>query len=327
MTIPMPRRRLIAGSCALLAGVMLPAIAMAQDKYPSKPVRVIVGLTPGGTADTSVRMLTATMQPSFGQTIVVENKPGANFQIAMQAIAQAPADGYTLMHMVSPVLAGQAVQKRFDTFKTLTPVALLGTTDITLVVGAKSPHKTIQDLIAWAKANPGKLTYASPGIGSLEHLALFSFCKRYGIDAVHVPYKGGPEMVQAVGTGEADLSTAAVPLVVQFGPKNLVRALVVLNDKRSPALPDVPSLSEAKLDVAKLVIWGGLAVPVGTPKAVIDQLEKQVLAAADSPELRKQYQGIGLTPTPAGAAVFGQLWKDDWAWISKAATDAKLDTN
>ena len=328
MHTPDPARRAaLSGAAAWLATAALPGLALAQAKYPSKPVRIIVGLPAGGTADSSVRMLAATMLPSLGQTIIVDNKPGANFQIAVHALTQAPADGYTLLHVINAMLSGQAVQKRYDLFKSLVPIAMTGSSDITFVVGAKSPHKTVQDLIAWATAHPGKLTYASPGTGSLEHLALSNLCKRYGIDAVHVPFKGGPEMVQAVGSGEADLSTAAVPLVVQFAPKNLIRALVVLNDKRNAAIPDVPSLPEAKLDLAKLVIWSGLAAPAGTPQPVLELLERQVLAAADNPELRRQYLAMGLAPAPAGAAAFGQVWKDDWAWIAKAASEAKLDTN
>lgn len=326
MSYTLQRRRFMQSTLAGLA-VAGPGLALASDKFPAHSLRVIVGLPPGGTADASMRVLGSTLQSILGQNIVVDNKPGGNFVLAVQALMQAPADGYTLIHVINAMLSGQAVQKRFDMFKSLTPVARIGSTDITLAVGGNSPHKTIHELIAWAKKNPGKMTYASPGIGSLEHLALHTLCQRSGIEAVHVPYKGGPEMAQAVYTGEADLCTNAVPLILQFAPKGMVRALVVLNDKRSSVLPDVPSLKDVGLDIPRVVLWGGLAVRSGTPQPVVDVLEKAVLAAVANPELRQQYTSMGLQPQSAGATAFAQEWKDDWVWISKAVRDAKLENN
>jgi tripartite-type tricarboxylate transporter receptor subunit TctC len=318
------RRQLLAGGAAAVAGLALAPRASAQDKFPTKPIRIVVGLPPGGAADASMRVLGTTMQPLLGQPLVVDNKPGAGFALALSAVAQAPADGYTLLHVVSPMLSNQAVQKRYDMFKQLQPIARVGSSDIAFVVSGKSPHHSMQELIAWGKANPGKLTYASPGVGSLEHLALDALCQRNGISATHVPFKGGPEMVQAVASGEADLSTLAVPLVLQFAPKGMVRPLVVLSDKRNAALPDVPSLKDIRLDVPRVVIWGGLAAPAGTPAAVMAELEKAALAAMENPELRKQYTAMGLDPDAANSATFAKIWSDDWAWISKAATEAKL---
>ena len=320
------RRSLLQTSLALGAAAATGA-AWSQDKYPSRPVKIILGLPPGGVVDNSMRILTNVMAPTFGQPLVIDNKPGAVFALAMQTLAQAPTDGYTLLHVTSAMLSGQAVSKRFDMFKSLVPVAMMGATDITLAVGGKSPHKSAKELIAWGKANPGKMTYASPGIGSLEHLALSNFCKKFGIDAVHVPFKGGPEVVQALATGQADLGTLAVPFIVQFGPKGLVRALVLLNDKRNAAIADVPSLKDEQLDLSRLVIWGGLAAPTGTPQAAIDYMEKQVLAGMQNPELRKQFLAMGLAPAAHGAAEFAKDWKEDWQWISKAASEAKLETN
>lgn len=320
------RRRLLAGvaACGTLGW---PLASRAQDKYPAKAVRIVVGLPAGGVADNSVRLLAATMQPQFGQSLVVENKPGASFQLAMQAVLQAPADGYTLLHVISPMLSAQAVQKRFDVFKSLVPVARLGSTDTTFAVGGKSTFKTIQELITFAKANPGKLSYGSPGIGSLEHIALAGFCKRYGIDAVHVPFKGGPEIVQALATGQIDFGTQAVPLVVQFGPKGLIRALVVLNHQRNAAVPDVPTIKEAGLDISRLTLWGGLAAAAGTPREALEFLEAKALAAAKDPALVKQYQAMGLANEAQGAAAFGQDWKEDWVWIAKSAAENRIEAN
>jgi tripartite-type tricarboxylate transporter receptor subunit TctC len=319
------RRQLLTLGTGALASLAFPGLASAQDKFPSKPIRIVLGLPAGGAGDASMRQLASVLQPLLGQSLVVDNKPGAAFALAVQAVTQAPADGYTLLHVINPMLSTQAVQKRYDMFKSLTPVAKIGAGDIAFVVSGKSPHMSMQDLITWAKAHPGKLTYASPGIGTLEHLALDTLCRRNGITAVHVPFKGGPEMLQAVAGGEVELSTLAVPLVLQFAPKGMVRPLVMLSDERNPKLPEVPSLKDLKLDVPRVVVWGGLAAPIGTPKEVVAVLEKAILAAMENPELRKQYETAGLMPDPVNGADFGKTWKEDWAWISKAVSDAKLD--
>lgn len=310
---------------AAAATLAFPGAAFAQDKFPSKPIRIVVGLPPGGAADASMRVLGTKLQAMLGQPIVVDNKPGGGFVLALNALAQAPADGYTLLHVVTPMLSNQAVQKRYDMFKQLQPIAQVGSSDIAFVVSGKSNHKSVHDLIAWAKANPGKLTYASPGVGSLEHLALDVLCQRNGITAVHVPVRGGPEMAQAVTSGDADLSTLAIPLVLQFAPKGYLRPVAILNDKRNAALPDVPSLKDLQLDVPRVVIWGGLAAQAGTSNAVMVELEKVVLAAMDDPALRKQYTAMGLDLNIANSSAFAKTWSEDWAWISKAATEAKLE--
>jgi tripartite-type tricarboxylate transporter receptor subunit TctC len=301
--------------------------SFAQDKYPTKPVRIIIGAPPGGVIDNSVRILTNVMQPSFGQPLIIDNKPGSVFAVAMSTLALAPTDGHTLLYVTSNMLSGQAVQKKYDMFKSLVPVAMIGATDITLAVGGKSQHKTVKELIAWSKSNPGKMTYASPGIGSLDHLALSNFCKKFGLDAVHVPYKGSTEVAQALMTGQADLGILPVPFIVQFGSKGMLRALLLLNGKRNPVIPEVPSIKDEQLDIPRLSVWGGMAAPAGTPKGVIEHLEKQLLAAMQNAELQKQFAGMGLAIDAHGAAEFGNDWKSDWSWISKAASEAKLDTN
>lgn len=311
----------------LAAGASLALPAFAQDKYPSRPVRIIVGLPAGGVADSSVRLLAGAAQAAFGQAFVIENKAGASFALAVQAVQQAPADGYTLLHVLSPMFSAQALHKRFDLFKAFDPVVGMGSTDTTLAVGGKSPHRTVQDLIAFGKANPGKLTYGSPGIGTLEHMAMAGFCRRYGIDAVHVPFKGGPEIVQALATSQIDFGPQAVPLVVQFAPKGLVRALVLMNRRRNPVLPDVPSLKDAGLDLGKLTLWGGLAAPAGTPRAVIQYIEQKVLATMKSPELVRQYAHLGMEPEGQTSAEFAQEWKDDWGWISRSVAENRIEAS
>lgn len=326
MTLPAPRRRCL---CAALAASALPSAGLARTAtaYPSRPVRIVVGLPAGGVADMATRVLAAAMQPALGQPLVVENRPGAGFQLALQAVTQAAPDGHTLVNMVSAMLSAQAVHKRFDVFRSLVPIAGTGATDTTLAVGKRSPHRTVQQLIAWARARPGRMTYGSPGAGTPEHLALHHFCKRYGIEAVHVPFKGGPEVMHALAAGHIDLGTQAVPLIVQSVPPGMVRALVVLKGHRHAAIPDVPTIEEAGLDIDRLTLWGGLAAPAETPPDVVALLEHQVLAAMKSPELIRQYLQMGIEPRAESAGQFGQAWKDDWAWISRAASAMPLGPN
>lgn len=323
-----PTRR-VATFLVLATLSMMPFLrtADAQDKYPSKPVKIIIPLPAGGAADSSVRILATVAQRSLGQPMVVDNKPGGAYLIGVNAVVQAPADGYTLLHVNGGMLSVQAVFKRFDFFKQLVPVAGVGETDVVIASSGKRVFKTIKDLIAFGKANPGKLNYGSPGAGTNEHLALDTFCKAVGIEAVHVPMKGGPDVVKALVQGDVDFGTAAMPFVPQFAPGGLIRPLVVLNDKRNAITPDVPTYKEEGLPINSLIIWGGYAAPAGTPPAVVAQLEKIILEAAKNPEVQKQLTAAGMVPTSSTGAEFGKVWKEDYAWVSKAALDAKLDLN
>ncbi len=323
------RRALLNASLGLCAWPLLgTAQAQTKESYPVKPVRVVIGLPAGGVADNTMRVLTSQMQPAFGQPFVIDNKPGGSFAIAMNAMTQAPADGYTLMHVTNMMLAAQAVLKRYDMLKALVPIATLGASDMALAVGGKGPYKTVKELIEFGRAHPGKLTYAVPGIGTLEHLTLAAFCNRNGIKAVSVPFKGGPEVVQAIAAGECDFCVTPVPFLVQFESKGLLRGLVLLNEQRNAALPALPTYREAGVDVPRLVLWGALAAPVGTPAAVIATLEKQALAANVMPDVRRQLLAMGLDPSFSGGAEFtAKLWAEDWAWIAKSASDVPVDKN
>ncbi len=301
-----------------LGALSLPRAALAQGGgFPNRPIRLLVGLPRGDVADNSLRPLSVLMHQSLGQPVVIENKPGGSFALVMSTMAQAAADGYTMVHVTNMMLSAQAVLKRYDMLKALTPVGTLGATDMCLTVMGKSQFKSAGELIAFDRANPGKLTYATPGVGTLEHLTLAEFCRRNGIDAVSVPYKGGPDVVQAVGAGMCDFCVAPVPFLVQFESKGTLRGLAMLNETRNAAVPSIPTYKEAGIDTPRLVLWGGLAVPAGTPPAVVATLEKAVLAAQANADVRKTYAAMGLDPASSGGAAYtAKLWADDWAWIS-----------
>ena len=324
MTSPIQSRRLLLQAAA--ASLALPAftLARAQGGYPSKAVKLIVPLPSGGVADNSARALVNTMQArNFGQPIVIENKPGGAFMVAINAIKSAPADGYTLLQVNKAMLSVQSIYGKFDLSRDYVPIAGSGETDVTFSVTGKRPFKTIKELIDFGKANPGKLSYVSPGAGSLEHLALANFCKRYGIDALHVPVKGGVDVVKMLVQGEGDFGSLAVPLVQQFGQQGAVRPLVLFSEKRNAALPEVPTYVEEKLDLPRLTLWAGLAAPAGTPKEVIAVLEKAVVAALADPALQKTLVSAGMTPAAIPADTFAKMWRDDLGWISKVAAEVK----
>ena len=317
-------RRRILQSSAAFAGLPLAHLALAQEKFPSKPIKIIVPLPAGGAADVAVRRLGQHMQEIMGQSVVVDNKPGGAFSVAMASLAQSPADGYTLIAINSAFLAVQALFKRLDVFKQLVPVVGQGATDETISVGGNGKFKTAKDLIAYGRANPGKLSYVTPGHGTLEHLAGYNFCKLNGFDAVNVPMKGGPDAAQALMGGQGDFGVIPLPLVQQLGGGGKLSALLVLNDHRNPNLPNVPTPEEAGVKATRCVIWGGLAAPVGTPPAVLATLEKVALEAARNPELQKAIATAGMVPAAVPAEAFGKMWRDDYAWISKAVTEADL---
>lgn len=316
------RRRLLQSAAAALA---LPAWMQAQaaNGFPSRALKIIQPMPPGGGADSASRLLATAMESILGQAVMVENKPGGAFMVALNTLKSAPADGYTLLHLNSGMLATQAVYGQFDIFKDLVPIVGGGETDVVFTASGKQPFKTIRQLIDYGRANPGRLVYASPGPGTLEHLALANFCTRYGIEAIHVPVKGGPDMLKMVLQGDADLCTLVVPLVQQFLGSDRIRPLVVMNEKRNPAIPDVPTFLEEKLEVPRLTIWAGLAAHAGTPKDVLEVLQKAALAAAAKPELQQKLAAAGMTPAALPAAAFGKQWQDDYAWIAQTAAAVK----
>lgn len=319
---PQLRRRHWLQAAAALALPTTPQ-AWAATPFPNRPVKLIVPMQAGGTADVAARLLANAMEAPLGQPVVVDNRPGGAFMVALNAVKSAPADGYTLLNINAAFLATQAVYGQYDIFKQLVPLIGSGETDICFAVSGKTPYRSMKELIDYGRANPGRLTYASPGAGSLEHLALANLCQRYGIEAVHVPVKGGPDMLKMLMQGEADFSTLAVPLVQAYAVQGRVRGLVVLSEKRNAAVPEIPTYVEEKLDVPRLTIWGGLAAVAGTPQATLDALEKAAAVATQQPEMQQKLVAAGMTPMSIPSAVFGKIWRDDYAWIARVAAVVK----
>jgi tripartite-type tricarboxylate transporter receptor subunit TctC len=329
MTTSIHRRHVLASLAAMGAGAFGPLQALAQEAYPGKgPIKLIVPLPAGGAADATVRVLGAALQTQMKQSFVIDNKPGGSFVIGMQAIAQAPADGYTLMHVNPGMCAAQAALKKIDLLKTLTPISAMGTMPALLVVPASSPIKSVKELIAAGTAKPGSLNYGSVGIGSLEHLWCSNFSKRNRLDAVHVPFKGMPDAATALASGEVQFLSLVQILALSFIQKGMMRALAVIDNQRIAALPNVPTLKELGYDEPPLVFWGGLAAPKGTPPAIIEMLRENIAAAVANPEVKTKLAGMGTTAmsSPTSAAFEAQITQE-LAWLTDAVKAANLQLN
>ncbi len=326
MTRKIKRRECLGTMGAATLSLTLPVSNVwgQAEVFPSKSIKVIVPLPAGGAADASVRIFAEHFTNYAKQSLVIDNKPGGIFQIAMQSIAQAPADGYTLIHLNSGMVSAQAVNKKYDMLKQLVPVALMGSTDGILAASPSAPFKTAQELIVWARANPGKLNYGSAGPGSIEHLTTSAFLKKFGITGTHIPFKGGPDAMTALAQGEIHIFTTAVPLVWQFMQKNLARPLGIMVDKRSPLMPEVATLKEQGIDIPALQFWGGMAAPAGTPKAVIETLQGFISAALKTPALQTRFAGLGMLAAVSSSDEFARQINEDLKWMTLAAQDLEL---
>ncbi len=320
MTHALTRRQTLQALGASL--LPMPLIAAAQAAFPNKPVRIIVPLPASGAADVSVRMMAEFLQQPLGQSIMVENRPGGVYQIGIQAITSAPADGYTLIHLNATMCAVQASLKRFDMLKQLIPVGYMGSTDTMLCIANNAPFKTTQEMIAWGKANPGKINYGSTGPGSMEHLSMVSIMQRVGITGNNIPFKGGPDGALALAQGEIHAMPLAAPLIIQF--KDKFKPIIALSEQRIPFLPDLPTAKEQGMDIPTVNYWGGLAAPAGTPASVIETLEKAMSVAVNNPALVQKYVPLGLNAKFAGSASFKATIEKDLQWLGEAVKSANL---
>jgi len=320
MTHSLNRRKTLQALGASM--LSMPLIAAAQAAFPNKPIRIIVPLPASGAADVSVRMLAESLQQPLGQSILVENKPGGVYQIGVQAVASAPADGYTLIHLNATMCAVQASLKRFDMLKQFIPVGYMGSTDTMLCISNSAPFKTTQEMIAWGKANPGKLNFGSTGPGSMEHLSMVSIMQRVGITGSNIPFKGGPDGALALAQGEIHAMPLAAPLIIQF--KDKFKPIIALSEQRIPFLPDLPTAKEQGMDIPTVNYWGGLAAPAGTPASVIETLEKAMSVAVNNPALVQKYVPLGLMAKFAGSASFKATIEKDLQWLGEAVKSANL---
>ena len=300
--------------CAALCAVPLMSAA-ADQAYPTRPVRIIATLSAGSQVDILARLLGQKLGEAWGQQFVVDNRPGAGGVIATGLAANALPDGYTLL-MVAPGHAINATlyaKLPYDTLKDFAGVSLVARVPSVLVVSPTLGAKTVKDLIALAKQKPGALNFASPGVGSGGHLAAEQFKLSAGIDLVHVPYKGTPEALTDVISGRAQLFFAPLGAVVSLVKDGKVPALAVTTAKRSPALPDLPTVAEAALPGFELDFWYGLLAPRATPRPILDQLAQEIRQILEQKDVRERLISQGAVPDPVPTQKFDAFLKNEVA--------------
>jgi tripartite-type tricarboxylate transporter receptor subunit TctC len=292
--------------------------------YPSKAVRIIVPFAAGGPADIYARYLGQRLQEPLGQSFVIDNRPGAGSIIGTELVAKSPADGYTLLLMSNTHTINESLipKKPFALMKDFAPVAPINYSDLVLVVHPSVPAKSVKELVAIAKAKPRGLNYASSGNGTPYHLAGELFKSMASVDIIHVPYKGSSEARTGVMSGQVELMFDAITTMTPIIKGGRVRALGTTGLKRSAVLPDVPTVSEAGIKDYEATIWLGVMVPTGTPKAVIDRLNAEIVKVANRADVKKTWNEQGAEPMSMNAAEFEKYLNDDiakWAKVVKAS--------
>jgi len=317
-----PRReilRLVASAAALAA---LPRSARAEN-YPARPVRLILGYPAGGSTDLVARILGAWLSDRLGQSFVIENRPGAGTNIAVQATVASPPDGYTLLFVTTTNAINASFHDAlpFDFLRDLAPVAALAELPFVMEVTPSLPVKTVGEFIAHAKANPGKINMASFGTGTISHLAWELFKLEAGVDMVHVPYHGGAPMVTDLISGRVQAGIDALPNSLPHIRSGALRALAITGAARSAAVPDVPTVGET-LKGYEVSGWTGIAVPAGTPAAVIVTLNREINAGLADPRIAARLAEVGGRPILVTPQQFGAIWRRDtekWAKVVKFA--------
>jgi tripartite-type tricarboxylate transporter receptor subunit TctC len=294
------RRHVLLNSLSLAAAISLPVAALAQPVFPSKPIRLVVPNAAGGAADLTARTVGQKLSETLGQPVVIDNRPGAGGVVAGEMVAKAAPDGHTLLLISSGTAVSASLFKAlpFDTVKDFIPVAPLASFDLVIVGPEGGRFRTLTELVAFAKANPGKLNIGTPNIGTTQHLAAELFKSAAGIDVQIVPFNGTPAVINALRGGQIDAGLDILgPLLAQIRSKALI-PLAVTGDKRSRVLPEVPTAKEAGVAGFVAASWNGLAVPAGTPKDVVARLNKEVVAALNDPAVRKRLEDLNLDPHP-----------------------------
>lgn len=316
--------------CAILAAATCLAMTLADAAdYPDKLIKLTVPVTPGGTTDLLARTLAERLTRSLGQTVVVENRPGANGNIGMDFVAHAAPDGYNLLLGTSNLATNQALYPKlsFDPLKDFAPVSLYASVGNVLVIDPALPIKSLKELIAYANAHPGELTHASNGSGSTSHLSAELIKSRTGINMTHVPYKGGAPAMTALIGGHTSMLFDQIPVVLSYIKSGKVRPLGVTSNSRSPVAPDIPTIQEQGLAEYDVRVWFGILAPAHTPNAIVAKLNTEINKIFKDESFRAAMLKLGVDLWPSSPEEFSQLIRDEtvrWAKIIKDS-GAKVD--
>lgn len=306
----------------LLAGT--PVLAFAQA-YPVKPVRIVAPFGAGSTIDIIGRLIAPKLTEALGQPVIVENRPGAGGMIGMDAVAKSAPDGHTLIiGALGPLAMNPALYPKtpFDPVKDFAAVCLLATGPVVIAVHPSIPAQTVKDLVGLAKKRPGQLNFGSPGVGSSPHLTGELFKLITKTDIVHVPYKGNAEAITDLIGGQLSIVFTGVPPVVPLAKAGKVRLLATTGKQRMPNLPEVPTLHEAGIEGADVLIWYGVVAPAATPKEVVARLNREIVKVMNTPDVREKFSQQGVDPTSSTPDEFTQMIRDEvmrWGKVIRSA--------
>jgi tripartite-type tricarboxylate transporter receptor subunit TctC len=310
----------------LVSLLFLPCLAFAQA-WPSKPVRLIVPFAPGGATDVISRLAAQKLTESLGQTFTVDNRPGANGNIGTEMAVKAPADGYTLVMSYDGTLAiNPSVYRKmpFDPQKDLVPIGSVGQLPLLMLVNAEFPARNVAELVAWAKANPGKLNYSGAGYGSSGHLAAELLRSRAGIDIVHINYKGGGQAVTDLLGGQIQMLMTGLTTVEGHIKSGKLRPLAFTSAKRMAGAPEVPTFIESGYPGLVSHSWYGILGPVGTPPEVVRRANAEINKLLQLPEVKERLAALGVEPLGGTPEQFAQTIKDDTVKWAKVVADAGI---
>jgi tripartite-type tricarboxylate transporter receptor subunit TctC len=299
---------------------------VSAQEYPTRPVHVIVPLTPGSGADIAGRIVAKHMTIELGQPVVVENRPGAGGQIGTVAVVKSAADGYTLMVQSASHAANSAIYKtlQYDPLKELVDVAILGMTPYVMVTNPNGPYKTIKALVDAAKAAPEKIPFASAGVGSSTHLAAEYFAQTAGIKMLHIPYKGSPEAIRDSAAGITSYYMAPINTAIGLIKDGKVKALGVSSARRDASLPDVPTIAEQGIPGFSIGLWFGMWAPVATPQPIVRKLNAEVNRVLKLPEVKTQYATLGIDPVTMQPEEFAKFVRSEIATYQRIVREGKI---
>jgi len=311
----------------LVAALAASALGLSQvsaaQGYPSKPIRIVSGFAPGGGIDIMARVLTPKLVEALGQQVLIESRPGGGTNIAMEYVVKSPPDGYTLLMNTPPVAINMSLYKKlpFDTTRDLAPITVFSQTPNLLVVHPSVPARSVKELIALARAQPGVLNFSSGGNGTTQHLSGELFKLRTGTSMMHVPYKGTLPSLTALLGGQIELNFANIPSVLEFAKGGRLRALASTTAVRTALFPEVPTMRESGVDMV-VVVWYSLLAPAATPREIVVKLAEAAVKAAQSPEIKQRLMAMGAEPVALMPDEAAKFLRDEialWATVVKAS--------
>lgn len=319
----MKRRSLMLSVVAAGLG-LIPPLAVHAQAWPTKPVKIIFGFPPASATDVIARTVGARLQEKWGQPVVIDNRPGAGGNLGSEIAARQPADGYTIFFgtVANAISVSLYSKLNYDYLKDFTPITLVATTPLVLVANADFPAKTVSDLVAYAKAHPGKVNFGSGGVGTSNHLAGEMFKSATGTDLVHVPYKGTPAAHTDLLSGQISLMWDNIVAVMPQIKAGKLKPIAVTSAQRAPSLPDVPTMAESGLTGFEAVSWIGALVPIGTPKPIVDKIHADLVAVLRMPDVQEKLAASGAILVGNTQEQFAEWNRREIAKWSKAVKDS-----